>query len=108
MGGGGGGRGTLPLLPPDPYLCLCCTRLDITNKYVATIVILSYLSTRLTDGTNIAERRSIDVNCDDAFTLQECKSFRLLSTSTSSCSAAANMYAGVKCKSSCELKIHCI
>ena len=67
-----------------------------------------FLPTRLTDGSNIADRRVVDVNCTDAFTLPECERFQLLPAATSSCSAAANMYAGVKCTSSCELKIHCI
>ena len=66
---------------------------------------LLLLHCRLMSDANIADRRVTDVNCTDAFTLPECD-FELLPTTTSSCSAATNMYAGVNCTSSCELNIH--
>ena len=78
------------------FLCM------LTSLYSTT-----FPPTRLSDGSNIADRRVIDANCTDAFTLQECKRFQLLPAATSPCSAAADMYAGVQCTSSCELKFRC-
>lgn len=100
------GMGAVEIYTSARWISVCPDSGVWTNSTAnATCVQLGYQSGQimtfmLTDDSNIADRQVIDANCTDAFTLQECKRFQLLFTATSPCSAAANMYAGVKCTSS--------
>ena len=53
------------------------------------------------EGSIVEPRQVISQNCTGAHTLPECE----FDLSSSPCSAASNMYAGVKCDSSCKYAI---